>query len=53
MISELKKAGLYDENTAYVDKVNDATKVAMALSKLEEMCIRDSQLRQQNRHECG
>lgn len=34
MISELKKAGLYDENTAYVDKVNDATKVAMALSKL-------------------
>lgn len=35
MISELKKAGLYDENTAYVDKVNDATKVAMALSKLE------------------
>ena len=36
MISELKKAGLYDENTAYVDKVNDATKVAMALSKLED-----------------
>ena len=35
MISELKEAGLYDENTAYVDKVNDATKVAMALSKLE------------------
>lgn len=35
MIGELKKAGLYDENTAYVDKVNDATKVAMALSKLE------------------
>lgn len=36
MISELKDAGLYDENTAYVDKVNDATKVAMALSKLED-----------------
>ena len=36
MISELKKAGLYDENTAYVDKVNDATKVAMALSKLAD-----------------
>lgn len=36
MISELKKAGIYDENTAYVDKVNDATKVAMALSKLED-----------------
>lgn len=36
MISELKEAGLYDENTAYVDKVNDATKVAMALSKLED-----------------
>lgn len=36
MIRELKKAGLYDENTAYVDKVNDATKVAMALSKLED-----------------
>lgn len=36
MIGELKKAGLYDENTAYVDKVNDATKVAMALSKLED-----------------
>ena len=35
MIGELKKADLYDENTAYVDKVNDATKVAMALSKLE------------------
>ena len=36
MISKLKEAGLYDENTAYVDKVNDATKVAMALSKLED-----------------
>lgn len=36
MIGELKKAGLYDENTAYVDKVNDATKVAMALSKLDD-----------------
>lgn len=36
MISELKEAGLYDENTAYVDKVNDATKVAMALSKLKD-----------------
>ena len=36
MISELKDAGLYDENTAYVDKVNDATKVAMALSKLAD-----------------
>lgn len=36
MIGKLKKAGLYDENTAYVDKVNDATKVAMALSKLDD-----------------
>ena len=36
MISELKEAGLYDENTAYVDKVNDATKVAMALNKLAD-----------------
>ena len=36
MIGKLKEAGLYDENTAYVDKVNDATKVAMALSKLDD-----------------
>ncbi len=36
MIGKLKAADLYDENTAYVDKVNDATKVAMALSKLED-----------------
>lgn len=36
MIDKLKKADLYDENTAYVDKVNDATKVAMALSQLED-----------------
>lgn len=36
MIAKLKEAGLYDENTAYVDNVNDATKVAMALSKLED-----------------
>lgn len=36
MIGKLKEAGLYDENTAYVDKVNDATKVAMTLSKLDD-----------------
>ena len=36
MIDKLKEKNLYDENTAYVDKVNDATKVAMALSKLDD-----------------
>ena len=36
MIVELKKANLYDKHTAYVDGVNDATKVAMALSKLKD-----------------
>ena len=36
MIGELKKATLYDQNTAYVVGVNDATKVAMALSKLKD-----------------
>ena len=36
MIVELKKANLYDKHTAYVDGVNDATKVAMALSKLAD-----------------
>ena len=35
MIVELKKASLYDEHTTYVAGVNDATKVAMALSKLD------------------
>ena len=37
MINKLKDADpadLYDKHTAYVDGVNDATKVAMALSKL-------------------
>ena len=37
MINKLKDANpadLYDKHTAYVDGVNDATKVAMALSKL-------------------
>lgn len=34
MIDKLKDATLYDQNTAYVAGVNDATKVAMALSKL-------------------
>lgn len=36
MIVELKKASLYDEHTTYVAGVNDATKVAMALSKLKD-----------------
>lgn len=36
MIGELKVANLYDKHTAYVDGVNDATKVAMALSKLAD-----------------
>ena len=36
MIDELKKATLYNQNTAYVAGVNDATKVAMALSKLAD-----------------
>lgn len=35
MIGDLKAASLYDQNTTYVDGVNDATKVAMALSKLD------------------
>ena len=35
MIKNLKDADLYDEHTTYVAGVNDATKVAMALSKLE------------------
>lgn len=35
MINKLKADGLYDQNTTYVTGVNDATKVAMALSKLE------------------
>lgn len=35
MIKNLKDANLYDEHTTYVAGVNDATKVAMALSKLE------------------
>mgnify|MGYP004651743401 CR=1 FL=1 len=35
MINKLKTDGLYDEHTTYVTGVNDATKVAMALSKLE------------------
>lgn len=34
MINKLKDADLYDKHTAYVARVNDATKVAMALSKL-------------------
>lgn len=34
MINKLKDANLYDKHTAYVAGVNDATKVAMALSKL-------------------
>ena len=34
MINKLKADGLYDQNTTYVAGVNDATKVAMALSKL-------------------
>lgn len=34
MIGELKVANLYDEHTTYMAGVNDATKVAMALSKL-------------------
>lgn len=39
MINKLKDADpadLYDKHTAYVDGVNDATKVAMALSKLKD-----------------
>ena len=36
MIGELKVANLYDKHTAYVAGVNDATKVAMALSKLAD-----------------
>lgn len=35
MIGDLKAASLYDQNTTYVAGVNDATKVAMALSKLD------------------
>lgn len=35
MINKLKADGLYDQNTTYVAGVNDATKVAMALSKLD------------------
>ena len=35
MIKNLKDANLYDEHTTYVAGVNDATKVAMALSKLD------------------
>lgn len=35
MIGDLKAASLYDQNTTYMAGVNDATKVAMALSKLE------------------
>ena len=34
MINKLKDADLYDKHTAYEARVNDATKVAMALSKL-------------------
>ena len=36
MIDKLKADGLYDQNTTYVAGVNDATKVAMALSKLKD-----------------
>ena len=36
MINKLKADGLYDQNTTYVAGVNDATKVAMALSKLKD-----------------
>lgn len=36
MIDKLKDATLYDQNTAYVAGVNDATKVAMALSMANE-----------------
>lgn len=36
MIVELKKTRLYDEHTTYMAGVNDATKVAMALSKLKD-----------------
>lgn len=36
MINKLKADGLYDQNTTYVAGVNDATKVAMALSKLND-----------------
>ena len=36
MINKLKADGLYDQNTTYVAGVNDATKVAMALSKLAD-----------------
>ena len=36
MIGELKAASLYDQNTTYATGVNDATKVAMALSKLND-----------------
>lgn len=35
MIGDLKAASLYDQNTTYMAGVNDATKVAMALSKLD------------------
>lgn len=36
MIDNLKAADLYDEHTTYMAGVNDATKVAMALSKLDD-----------------
>lgn len=36
MIKKLKADALYDQNTTYVAGVNDATKVAMALSKLKD-----------------